>query len=59
MDEGIKCDGPFINLIMTHILSKEEMLLCTATGKKGKGDVQRKQLDVIKRNFIKGNKKIY
>jgi hypothetical protein len=48
MENGVKYDGPFINLIMTHILTIEEMLSCSATGKKGRGELLRKAMDPVK-----------
>jgi hypothetical protein len=54
MDKNVKYDGPFVNLLMTHIFTTEEMIGCSATGKKGKTQQYRKPLDPIKKHFIKG-----
>jgi hypothetical protein len=53
-NEGVNYDGPFINLIMTHIFSEEEMANSTATGKMAKNKIQRQKICLVKKDFIKG-----
>jgi hypothetical protein len=52
---GAQKDGLFIGFTLMQIFSKNEMINCSATGKKGKANDVKPPLNEAKLNFVRGN----